>query len=116
MRKFLLATGAAAALLAAPLLPGKAEAAPLGVAGFQLAVEDMNLVEQAQFIYRGRRHCWYATGWRGAGWYRCGYRWRRGLGWGGPAGWLGWGVPGGPAVIIRPRPRRPRGPAVIIRP
>ena len=113
MRKFLLAAGAAATLLAAPLLTGRAEAVPLGAAGYQLAAEDLNLVEQVQYVYRGRRHCWYANGWRGPGWYWCGYRTRRGLGWGGPVGWRGWRY-GGPAVIIKPRPRR-RGPAVIIR-
>lgn len=117
MRKFLLAAAGAAVLLAAPLLPGRADAAPLGAEGFQLAVEQLNLVDKAQFVYRGRRHCWYPSGWQGAGWYRCGYRWRRGYGWGGPRGWLGWAVPGGPAVVVRPRPRRHhRGPAIIIRP
>ena len=115
MRKLLLAAGAAAALLTAPLLSGPAAAAPLGAAGFLPAAQDLNLVEQAQYVYRGRRHCWYPDGWRGPGWYRCGYRWRRGLGWGGPAGWMGWAVPGGPAVVVRPRPRR-GGPKVIIRP
>jgi len=115
MRKFLLAA-VAATLLAAPLLSGRAEAAPLGAASYQLAVQDLNLVEKVQYVYRGRRHCWYANGWKGPGWYWCGYRWRRGYGWGGPAGWRGWGVPGAPAVVVRPRPRRYRGPAVIIRP
>jgi hypothetical protein len=112
MRKFLLSVVAAAALLAAPLLPGRAEAAPLGAAGFDLAVQDLNLVEKTQFIISGRRHCWYGTGWRGPGWYWCGYRWRRGLGWGGPRGYRGWVVPGA-AVVVRPRRR---GPRVIIRP
>lgn len=115
MRKFLLAAGAAAALLAAPLLPGRAEAAPIGAAGFDLAIQD-NMVETVQYVYRGRRHCWYPNGWRGPGWYWCGYAFRRGYGWGGPAGWRGWRY-GGPAVIVRPRPYRPRrGPRVIIRP
>jgi hypothetical protein len=115
MRKFLLAAAAAATLLAAPLLPTRAEAAPLGATGFQLAVEDLSLVDKVQYIYGGRRHCWYANGWRGPGWYWCGYRWRRGYGWGGPAGWQGWYY-GGPAVVVRPVPRRRRGPTVIIRP
>jgi hypothetical protein len=114
MRTILLAASAAAVLLAAPLLPGRAEAAPLGTAGIDLAIQDLNLVDNVQYVYRGRRHCWYATGWHGAGWYRCGYRWRRGLGWGGPAGWMGWVAPG-PAVIVRPRVRH-RRPAVVIRP
>jgi hypothetical protein len=115
MRKFLLAA-AAAALLVAPLLPSRAEALPLGAASFQLVVEDLNLVDKVQYVYRGARYCWYGTGWHGPGWYRCGYRWRRGYGWGGPVGWRGW-VYRGPGVVVRPVPRRRyRGPRVIIRP
>jgi hypothetical protein len=115
MRKLLLAAAAAAAFLAAPLLPGRAEAAPIGAAGFSVAVQDLNLAETVQYVYRGRNHCWYPTGWKGPGWYWCGYRWRRGYGWGGPVGWRGWNYRG-PAVVVRPVPRRYRGPAVIIRP
>ncbi|MPZ56827.1 MAG: hypothetical protein GEU91_10100 [Rhizobiales bacterium] len=116
MRKFLLAAGAAAALLAAPLLPSRAEAAPFNAAGINLAVQDLNLTETVQFVYRGRRHCWYPDGWRGPGWYWCGYRLRRGLGWGGPAGYRGWTYRG-PGVVVRPGPRRRApGPRVIIRP
>jgi hypothetical protein len=66
-------------------------------------------VEQAQFIYGGRNYCWYDSGWRGPGFYWCGYAWRRGFGWGGGAGWHGWHR-GGPArVIIRPGHGRPGG-------
>jgi len=47
---------------------------------------------QAQpFVFEGHSYCWYDDGWRGPGWYRCGYEFRRGLGWGGPRGWRGWG-------------------------
>jgi hypothetical protein len=38
----------------------------------------------------GRDYCWYDDGWRGAGWYRCGFQLRVGYGWGGPWGWHGW--------------------------
>jgi hypothetical protein len=117
MRKFLLAAGAVAALFAAPLLPGKAEAAPIGAAGFQSALEDMSILHKAQYVYGGRNYCWYGAGWRGPGWYWCGYAWRRGFGWGGPVGWRGW-VYRAPAVVVRPVPRRvvrPR-PRVIVRP
>jgi hypothetical protein len=66
-------------------------AAPTGVPdGLRVASEEMNLITDAQYIYEGRRHCWYPTGWHGAGWYWCGYAWRHGYGWGGPAGWRGW--------------------------
>jgi hypothetical protein len=47
-------------------------------------------VEKAQYAYSGRNYCWYQGGWRGPGWYWCGYAWRSGWGWGGPAGWRGW--------------------------
>ena len=40
--------------------------------------------------FAGRDYCWYEFAWRGPGWYRCGYQWRRDLGWGGHDGWLGW--------------------------
>jgi hypothetical protein len=47
---------------------------------------------QAQpFVFEGHSYCWSDDGWRGPGWYRCGYEFRRGLGWGGPRGWRGWG-------------------------
>jgi hypothetical protein len=112
MRKFLLAASAAVALATAGTLP--ASAAPFGVAGFKSAAQEMNFVEKAQvFVYGGHRHCWYATGWNGPGWYRCGYRWRRKLGWGGPSGWQGWAVPG-PVVVVKKKPRRPA--KVIVRP
>ena len=115
MRRLLLAASAAAALLAAPLVSGPAAAAPLGAARFLGAAQDLNIVEQAQYVYRGHKHCWYADGWSGAGWFRCGYRWRRGLGYGGPAGWMGWGVPGA-AVVVRPVRPRYRRPVVVVRP
>lgn len=47
-------------------------------------------VENAQFIFGGQNYCWYADGWRGPGWYWCGYAFRRGYGWGGGYGWHGW--------------------------
>ena len=52
-------------------------------------------VEQAQFFYGGQNYCWYDNGWRGPGFYWCGYAWRSGLGWGGGAGWHGWARGGG---------------------
>jgi hypothetical protein len=78
-------------------------------------------VEPAQFFYGGRNYCWYDDGWRGPGFYWCGYAWRRGLGWGGGVGWHGWhrgpghvgiGRPGRPVVgrpVGRPGAGRPPG-------
>lgn len=41
-------------------------------------------------VFHGRPFCFYFDGWHGAGWYRCGWAWRRGLGWGGVYGWNDW--------------------------
>ena len=46
-----------------------------------------SLVEQAQFFWNDHQYCFYEDGWRGPGWYMCGYEWRRGYGWGGGRGW-----------------------------
>jgi len=51
---------------------------------------DAVTLEQAQWAWGGRNYCWYGGGWQGPGYYWCGYAWRRGFGWGGPAGWNGW--------------------------
>ncbi len=68
-------------------------------------------VEQAQFFYGGQNYCWYDDGWRGPGFYWCGYAWRRGLGWGGGVGWHGWhGGPGRVGVGGRPGGRPGVGP------
>jgi hypothetical protein len=57
-------------------------------------------IEQAQYVYGGAPYCWYGNGWRGPGWYRCGFAFRTGYGWGGGYGWNGWrgGYRGGAAV------------------
>ena len=44
-------------------------------------------IEQAQLFWNGEEYCFYRDGWRGPGWYICGYAWRRGYGWGGGSGW-----------------------------
>jgi hypothetical protein len=54
------------------------------------AVDRLTLVDKADFLFGGHRHCWYADGWNGPGWYWCGYRHRHGLGWGGGEGFHGW--------------------------
>jgi hypothetical protein len=68
-----------------------------GILGARAPLTGVSQVENAQYVFGGRNFCWYSAGWKGAGWYWCGYAARRGLGWGGPAGWRGWrgGVHGG---------------------
>ena len=89
MRKLVLYLTATTGLVAAAWLP--VQAAPFVTNdGLRPAIEHLNSVEPVQYIWQGRRHCWYPNGWHGAGWYWCGYAWRAGYGWGGPAGWQGW--------------------------
>lgn len=42
------------------------------------------------YLHEGHRYCFYFAGWHGPGWYRCGFAFRRGLGWGGVYGWNDW--------------------------
>jgi hypothetical protein len=116
---------AAACVCAGALATTRADAAMFGsTSGLAVAADAVALTESVQYVYGGRRHCWYPDGWHGPGWYWCGYRLRRGLGWGGPAGWNSWSY--GAPVVVAPRavapvvvvPRRPpprRGPVVIVR-
>src|SRR3974390_1014367 len=76
-----LITGSSANSVAAPVAPDS---------GIRSALADVNLVEQAQYVWGGRRYCWYQGGWSGPGWYWGGYAWRRGFGGGGAVGWNGW--------------------------
>jgi len=69
-------------------------AAQAGVFGGADAIRDASevgtLVEPVQFIFGGAEYCWYPDGWHGPGWYRCGFAYRVGLGWGGGEGWNHW--------------------------
>jgi hypothetical protein len=87
--------------LAAFGVAGPATALPVGL----LPTASPTNVEQVQFFYGGRDYCWYDDGWQGPGFYWCGYAWRRGIGWGGGAGWRGWrgGYRGDHAGIGRER-------------
>src|ERR1700761_1053745 len=87
------------AVLALPLMAALPAKASIGVGSASLgAVADgAALVEHVQYVYGGQSYCWYDGGWRGPGWYYCGYAWRSGLGWGGGAGWNGWVWRGGGA-------------------
>ncbi len=78
-------------LLGAPLAASAADLAQpsLLVSGVYRS-GDAPQLEATQFIFGGQSYCWYGGGWRGPGYYYCGYAWRRGLGWGGGYGWHGW--------------------------
>jgi hypothetical protein len=108
MRKYSLALIVAIALSADITLLGSATAAPLGaLSRVGVAADSLNVIEQAQYVWRGRHYCWYDRGWNGPGWYWCGYATRPGYGWGGVRGWnawvwSGWGPP---AVVVVPHGR-----------
>ena len=90
MRKnILLALALGAALLAQSASPSLAAIG--GGLSFvrDSAAQDPSIVD-AQFIFGGRQYCWYDDGWRGPGWYWCGYAYRSGYGWGGGVGWNHW--------------------------
>src|ERR1700754_1134280 len=80
MRHWIYAASASLVLRGAA---GQANAVPINPIGPAAIPSD---IEQAQFIFGGRNYCWYDNGWRGAGFYWCGYAFRRGLGWGDTAG------------------------------
>ncbi|HEY4075429.1 MAG TPA: hypothetical protein VGM26_00730 [Rhizomicrobium sp.] len=64
----------------------------IGAAVAALSVLSSVPVANAQlYAWGGRNYCWYYDGWHGPGYYWCGYRLRRGYGWGGGMGWHGWG-------------------------
>jgi len=84
---------------AAGMLTTSAQAS-IGGAGAAALSAQVAPIEKAQ-VFGGRRYCWDRGGWRGAGWYWCGYGARRGMGWGGGMGWHGWRAPN--AMSLHPR-------------
>jgi hypothetical protein len=76
--------------IAGALAGGTAQAAVIGLSAIGPAADAGAIVEPVQFRWGGYDYCWYPDGWRGPGWYWCGYAYRVGLGWGGPVGWNGW--------------------------
>lgn len=92
MHKFAFTVAAAAGLVGCgTLIGGGVEAAPISSPhAIRAAVDGLGMIEDVQFVFGGRRYCWYDDGWQGQGWYWCGYPWRSGLGWGGGEGWNGW--------------------------
>jgi len=85
--KIALATSIAVGSL---LAIGSSANATIAASGMSAAVDRLTLIDQVQFIYGGHKHCWYPDGWNGPGWYWCGYRLRKGRGWGGGEGYRGW--------------------------
>ncbi len=90
MKRLLLIGTIAAACVVTVFTPHTAAA--MYVAGSELssAADELSDVSSAQYVYGGRRYCWYDDGWNGPGFYVCGQYLTRGIGWGGAAGWRGW--------------------------
>jgi hypothetical protein len=86
MRRLTLAVAAGALLVATQANAGSF---PVN----KLTGAETGLVDQVAvrvYVHEGRRYCFYFDGWHGPGWYRCGFAWRRGIGWGGVYGWNSW--------------------------
>ena len=94
MNKLFIGIAAAASLSGAAAAYAQTDGAPRLIFGVD-RVGDMSGLTKAQFVYLGQQYCWYPSGWRGPGFYYCGYAWRHGYGWGGPAGWMGFTYRGG---------------------
>jgi hypothetical protein len=115
MQRIGLTLTAAVALIAAGTVADRLQAAPIGPPeGLRAALGSLAIIENAQvFVWQGRRYCWYDDGWRGPGFYWCGYARRHGLGWGGGSGWHGWqqGVQpeGGKPEGGKPQGGKPQG-------
>src|SRR4051812_37965224 len=87
-----LAAVATVAMATAPV-----RAMPNTGAALRDAADATDMIDKtALYVVGGRRYCFSFDGWHGPGWYRCGFAWRRGLGWGGVYGWRGWDY--GPAA------------------
>jgi len=86
MRRLALAVAAGALLVATQANAGSF---PVNT----LTGAETGLVDQVAvrvYAHEGRRYCFYFDGWHGPGWYRCGFAWRQGIGWGGVYGWNSW--------------------------
>jgi hypothetical protein len=82
---------ALAAGSAAPLAGSAQAAIGDGALGLSAAAAQLAPVQKVQYVYGGQNYCFYPNGWRGPGFYWCGYGASYGVGWGGGYGWNGWG-------------------------
>jgi hypothetical protein len=94
MRKILLTIATAIGVMTTGSAINSANAMPLGNSVSD-AADELSMVDKAQYVWGGRRYCWYDDGWNGPGWYWCGRYLTPGFGWGGGVGWRGWGGRGG---------------------
>ena len=86
MRSLGLAIAAGALLAVSNANAGTFPVNTVGAGGSDL----IDRVSVRVYVHEGHRYCFYFNGWHGPGWYRCGYAFRRGVGWGGVYGWNDW--------------------------
>ena len=99
--RLLAAIASAAALFVMCSVIDGPYARPLGdPSGIRAANEELSIIEKVQHYLGDTKYCSYRDGWKGPGWYVCGYNDRPGRGWGGPFGWQGWRVGGGARVAM----------------
>src|ERR1700761_2746456 len=80
--KSLVLIAAAAASTAFVTLPAQAETLQPQPFAAVFNPADRPVLDTVQYAWGGRNYCWYDGGWRGPGWYWCGYGARYGFGWG----------------------------------
>ena len=90
MRNLALAIGTVFALVSSLSIGGHLQAAPYADGRIKSELGGAGLIQNIQYVWEGRNYCWYDDGWRGPGWYWCGYNLRQGFGWGGERGWRNW--------------------------
>jgi hypothetical protein len=86
MRRLGLAIAAGALLAVSNANAGSFPVNTLGAGGSDL----VDRIAVRVYVHEGHRYCFYFNGWHGPGWYRCGFAFRRGVGWGGIYGWNDW--------------------------
>jgi len=88
MRTIALAVAAGALLAATQANAGSFPVNNMNTTGAGTGLVDKVAVRV--YVHEGHRYCFYFGGWHGPGWYRCGFAFRRGFGWGGVYGWNDW--------------------------
>src|SRR5271168_1037792 len=95
MRYFLIGLAAASVFAASSAVSQTDSDAPARLVIGVDRAGDLPRLTPVQFVYLGHQYCWYDGGWKGPGFYWCGYAYRHGYGWGGGAGWMGYSYRGG---------------------
>src|SRR5271166_6373055 len=98
LRRLALSLAVAAGLIL-PLEDSASAAIGVGAFAAPASLAQTSPIVDVQYAYGGRNYCYYEGGWKGPGWYWCGYAYRTGYGWGGAYGWRGWHYAGARAAV-----------------